>query len=255
MKLERVMSMMRYWPANGTAGLARSRVRGKSRSPAPPASSTPSVSLIILYLKFNLQFRLRQYRAGPWLPRGAPEAYRGFSLKANHKCVSHADVCNETSSMSGTNRESTTRGFLFARCILREGWEGYCVEQATLPGVEARAEKQGRRFYTSADGSSAGSEGESGSRSIASSSGSVMRRDLRKVRSFRVKAPSGSFWADSVASSASDSTWLRPMVASSMSMTSKPWSRMFLTTPAMFSDSETDSWIASPNFWIRFFTF
>src|ERR1035437_4129928 len=67
----------------------------------------------------------------------------------------------------------------------REGWEGYCVEQATLPGVEARAEKQGRRFYTSADGSSAGSEGESGSRSIASSSGSVMRRDLRKVRSDR----------------------------------------------------------------------
>src|SRR5271170_1799526 len=46
MQLERVMSMMRYWPANGTAGLARSRVRGKSRSPAPPASKTPSVSLI-----------------------------------------------------------------------------------------------------------------------------------------------------------------------------------------------------------------
>jgi hypothetical protein len=32
----------------GTAGLARSRVRGKSRSPAPPASKTPSVSLISL---------------------------------------------------------------------------------------------------------------------------------------------------------------------------------------------------------------
>jgi hypothetical protein len=38
--------MMRYWPAKGTAGLARSRVRGNSLSPAPPASKTPSVSLI-----------------------------------------------------------------------------------------------------------------------------------------------------------------------------------------------------------------
>src|SRR5260370_33133522 len=47
MQLERVMSMMRYWPAKGTAGFARSRVRGKSRSPAPPARRTPSVSLII----------------------------------------------------------------------------------------------------------------------------------------------------------------------------------------------------------------
>src|ERR1035438_4182092 len=46
MQLERVMSMMRYCPPKGTAGLARSRVRGKSRSPAPPASNTPSVSLI-----------------------------------------------------------------------------------------------------------------------------------------------------------------------------------------------------------------
>src|ERR1700685_3874121 len=46
MQFDRVISMMRYMPANGTAGLARSRVRGKSRSPAPPASSTPSVSFI-----------------------------------------------------------------------------------------------------------------------------------------------------------------------------------------------------------------
>src|ERR1700733_4807103 len=46
MQLERVMSMMRYCPAKGTAGFARSRVRGKRRSPAPPASNTPSVSLI-----------------------------------------------------------------------------------------------------------------------------------------------------------------------------------------------------------------
>ena len=34
MQLERVISIMRYCPAKGTAGLARSRVSGKSRSPA-----------------------------------------------------------------------------------------------------------------------------------------------------------------------------------------------------------------------------
>src|SRR5271157_1392199 len=33
-------------PPKVTAGLARSRVRGYSRSPAPPASKTPRVSLI-----------------------------------------------------------------------------------------------------------------------------------------------------------------------------------------------------------------
>src|SRR5437660_12790660 len=35
-------------PPKVTAGLARSRVSGCSRSPAPPASSTPSVSFISL---------------------------------------------------------------------------------------------------------------------------------------------------------------------------------------------------------------
>src|SRR5580765_1666431 len=51
MQFDKVMSIMRYWPANGTAGLARSRVRGKSLSPAPPASRTPSVSLIFSDLR------------------------------------------------------------------------------------------------------------------------------------------------------------------------------------------------------------
>src|SRR5580698_7566861 len=46
MQLERVISMMRYCPPKGTAGFARSRVSGNSRSPAPPARSTPRVSLI-----------------------------------------------------------------------------------------------------------------------------------------------------------------------------------------------------------------
>src|ERR1035438_6334125 len=46
------MGMSRESPPNGTAGLARSRVRGKSLSPAPPASKTPSVSLIAVQTCF-----------------------------------------------------------------------------------------------------------------------------------------------------------------------------------------------------------
>src|SRR5438309_12011711 len=83
----------------------------------------------------------------------------------------------------------------------------------------------------------------------------LMRRDLRNVRSFLVNGPSASSLTDSLGWLASVLTSLRPMVASSMRRTSKPCSRMFLTTPAMSSDSETDSWIASPSFWIRFLTF
>src|SRR5579859_826803 len=41
-KLLRTKSTMRYLPPKGTAGLARSRVRGKSRVPLPPASTMPS---------------------------------------------------------------------------------------------------------------------------------------------------------------------------------------------------------------------
>src|SRR5688572_3595325 len=36
MQLEMGMSMSRYLPATGTAGLDRDRVRGKSREPRPP---------------------------------------------------------------------------------------------------------------------------------------------------------------------------------------------------------------------------
>src|SRR5262245_1753709 len=40
MQLERVKSMMRYSPPNGTAGFARSRVSGSKRVPFPPARMT-----------------------------------------------------------------------------------------------------------------------------------------------------------------------------------------------------------------------
>ena len=45
MKLLRTKSMIRYLPPKGTAGLARSRVRGNSRVPLPPASTTPNTRM------------------------------------------------------------------------------------------------------------------------------------------------------------------------------------------------------------------
>ena len=41
--------MMRYFPPNGTAGLARSLVSGKSRVPFPPASTIPSTRMRIVF--------------------------------------------------------------------------------------------------------------------------------------------------------------------------------------------------------------
>src|SRR5437867_10133499 len=40
-RLERQKSISRYVPPNGTAGLARSSVRGISRLPSPPARTMP----------------------------------------------------------------------------------------------------------------------------------------------------------------------------------------------------------------------
>src|SRR5215510_8238815 len=44
MLLLRGMSTRRYLPAKGTAGLQRSLVKGNSRSPLPPPSTTPNTS-------------------------------------------------------------------------------------------------------------------------------------------------------------------------------------------------------------------
>src|SRR5262245_11945940 len=45
-QLDRVKSMIRYSPPNGTAGLARSRVRGSRRVPLPPASTSVRTSFM-----------------------------------------------------------------------------------------------------------------------------------------------------------------------------------------------------------------
>src|ERR1700730_9302282 len=46
-KLLRTKSMMRYFPPNGTAGLARSLVSGERRLPLPPASTIPKTLMRI----------------------------------------------------------------------------------------------------------------------------------------------------------------------------------------------------------------
>src|SRR5580692_5133972 len=89
MQLDRVMSIMRYWPPKGTAGFARSRVRGKSLSPAPPASSTPSVSLISKLPCLRFQLLLE-----PQNPKGVAERWRiphGDELHTT--CVGPAGAC------------------------------------------------------------------------------------------------------------------------------------------------------------------
>src|SRR6267142_5253892 len=47
MQLEMGISTRRYLPARGTAGLARSFVRGNSRVPWPPPMITESTSLVL----------------------------------------------------------------------------------------------------------------------------------------------------------------------------------------------------------------
>src|ERR1700730_15993596 len=51
MKLLSTKSMMRYLPPNGTAGLARSLVRGDRRVPLPPANTIPNTRMRIASAK------------------------------------------------------------------------------------------------------------------------------------------------------------------------------------------------------------
>src|ERR1700722_3719316 len=60
-QLERVTSMMRYTPPKGTAGFARSRVKGHSRSPWPPARSTPSA--------LRIEVAIRGFSKNSWAGR------------------------------------------------------------------------------------------------------------------------------------------------------------------------------------------
>src|SRR3970282_2302549 len=56
------MSMMRYFPARGTARLARSLVSGHSRAPRPPHTINPTLSRVGIsaaILLFDLQMQGR----------------------------------------------------------------------------------------------------------------------------------------------------------------------------------------------------
>src|SRR5438067_3212745 len=83
-QLESVKSTIRYCPPNGTAGLARSRVRGSSRVPLPPArtkvktSLTVSVSCPFRQHKFNHYF-------GKWNRFGKKFEIRDSKKKSNRR--------------------------------------------------------------------------------------------------------------------------------------------------------------------------
>lgn len=73
-----------------------------------------------------------------------------------------------------------------------------------------------------------------------------IRSELRKFKSWGVKGPDLGVSAGMV----SVVSWvasLSPIVASSTSMTSKPSARILRTTPAIWLDSATVSWMASPS--------
>src|SRR3984885_2644072 len=110
-----------------------------------------------------------------------------------------------------------------------------------------------RRYRTSgyaSEGPERSSLSSTSSLSTPWSPSTEMRSERRKLTSCAVKGSPPSTTSGFDASSSSPgcvSTSFSPMVASSIRSTSNPWLRMFCTTPAICSDSETDSWIASPN--------
>src|ERR1700749_488218 len=100
------------------------------------------------------------------------------------------------------------------------------------------------------EGPERSSSSSTSSLSTPSSPSTEIRSERRKLTSCAVKGAPPSTTSGFDASSSSPgcvSTSFSPMVASSIRSTSNPWLRMFCTTPAICSDSETDSWIASPN--------
>src|ERR1022692_1574761 len=74
MKLLSTKSMIRYFPPNGTAGLARSLVSGKRRVPLPPASTIPSTRMRIVFyqgLLFQASRGMARGRSGiEWVGHG-----------------------------------------------------------------------------------------------------------------------------------------------------------------------------------------
>src|ERR1022692_5085386 len=77
-------------PPKVTAGLARSRVSGYKRSPAPPASKTPRVSLILM---------ISEYEFPRWDPRALVcwrADRKSTRLNSSHLVISYAVFCLKT---------------------------------------------------------------------------------------------------------------------------------------------------------------
>src|SRR6476620_6389910 len=70
--------MIRYFPPNGTAGLARSRVRGDSRVPLPPRAQCPTPAGVS-FLVHPRQIVVQAFESEPSSP---PEIAPRNSIKA-----------------------------------------------------------------------------------------------------------------------------------------------------------------------------
>src|ERR1035438_2701982 len=85
-RLDRTKSTMRYWPPNGTAGLARSFVSGYRRVPLPPASTNDRTrSCMIRTYSQKVHFSILRFQVGE---AGAAV----FSPRAMDACPSPAGL-------------------------------------------------------------------------------------------------------------------------------------------------------------------
>src|SRR5579875_1285605 len=80
MQLDKVKSIMRYNPPKGTAGLARSRVKGSRRVPLPPARINVNTSLTNEISRVRRPFRAASLISNVSSPTGLDEAMHGKML-------------------------------------------------------------------------------------------------------------------------------------------------------------------------------
>src|SRR5207245_1849978 len=117
----------RYFPANGTAGLARSLVNGNSRLPCPPPMITESTSLVLSDWRrvYDITNPLVQFLAlRPFIALSAAKAQAAcsrFSLHALHPSVT-----------SGFQRSAVP---YLARSLVRKHWAPARVARKRGDGI------------------------------------------------------------------------------------------------------------------------
>src|SRR5579885_767759 len=113
MQLLSVKSMIRYFPPNGTAGLARYWVKGNIRSPLPPARTTEKTFFMAGFYQDPSQIeRLTVYeivRILPSLPVAADPS-------PGHQGGWHGEKCSQENRAAGEGRccAAGTSGSLLA---------------------------------------------------------------------------------------------------------------------------------------------